>query len=300
MDVTIRPATGADLAAADELARDAVGVPQPQSRYIISQSDRNVLVAEKNSQIVGMVSAGPPSSKVAGFDERGRRIDLSKAPWWKVYALAVTAPREGVATALLREVHKQLPRRIRGLYGNVHVDRASAIAFYRSNGFYLAPSLENVEGPGGRSMLMEGSSKELYFIAPRQRLFQPPEQWEERNADQLMLDQIKTYARLRQRSDAGYRTWLRSFTPAPAACGHDQLGPRPLITLAYDPEHRTWCTSCKVKGIELIARHPLMNEDETRCDLCGRIDPTTAHGWAHDESRRLIGMAYLCAACRAA
>lgn len=300
MTITIRPATTEDLAVVDELARDAYRSPQPQSRHLGPHSERVILVAETAEQVVGMISAGPPSSKLPGFDQQGNHVDFAKAPWWKVHALAVTTPRAGIATSLLRQIEQRLPRRMRGLYGNVHADRTPAISFYRSSGFYLAPSLEGVEGPGGRPTLMGETPGELYFIAPRQRLFLPRERWEKKYADKLMLEQIKIHTRLRQRSDMGYRTWLRSVAAAPAACGHDQLGPRPLVTFAYDPERRLWCTSCQERGIEAIARHPHMNEDETRCDVCSRRDPSTSHGWAHDESRRLIGVAYLCATCRAA
>lgn len=297
MNLSIRPATVDDLPAVDALAHKAVGSPQPQARHLSPQSERIVLTAESNGQVVGMINVGPPSSQVPGFDERGRPVDFSKAPWWKIYALATNQPRAGVATTLLRAVQQELPRRMRGLYGNVRADRGPALAFYRSNGFYLAPSLD-IEGPAGRPTLMIENPGEFYFVTPRQRLFQNPEQWEEGLADQLMLDQIKMFSRTKQRSDVGYRAWLRSVAHAPAACGHDELGPRPLTTYGFDPDERTWCTSCQERAIDTIAQHPLMDETEGVCDVCKQPDPKTEHGWAYDESRRLLGIAYLCTACR--
>lgn len=299
MNVSIRPATTDDLPVVDALAHEAVGSPQPQARHLSPHSERIVLVAESGGQVVGMISTGPPSSQVPGVDEQGRPVDFSKAPWWKIYALATNRPRAGVATALLQEVQQQLPRRMRGLYGNVRADRGPAIAFYHSNGFYLAPSLD-VEGPAGRPTLMIETPGELYFVAPRQRLFQSPEQWEEDVADRLMLDQIKMFSRTRQRSDVGYRTWLRSVALAPAACAHDELGLRPLTTYGFDPDERTWCTACQERAIDTISQHPDMDETEGVCDVCAELDPKTQHGWAYDEQRRLIGIAYLCTACRTA
>lgn len=298
---TIRPAMVDDLPVVDDLANDAVGAPQPQGKYLDDPTHgRVILVAEDNAQIVGMISAGPPPKGVFGVDEEGRPVDdLHKAPWWKVYALATTNQRAGIGTALLREIHQRLPRRMRGLYGNVSDNRQGAISFYRSVGFYLAPSI-GIEGHADRQTLMIEYPGELYFLAPRQRLFRPPTQWENRHADRLMEREIKSFKRLRKRSDVGYRTWLRSLPSVPAACGHDQLGPRPLVTYGHDPAHRLWCTSCQEKALDVIARHPDMDESEDICDRCGKGDPGTEHGWAHDEQRRIIGMAHLCTACRRA
>lgn len=297
---SIREATVNDLPVVDALAESAIGTPQPTQATYITQADskRLILVAEHDREVVGMISVGPPREALPSISDRGP-IPFENAPWWKIYALATSTPRAGTGTALLRAAHQRLPRRMRGFYGNVAENRHEAIAFYRSSGFFLAPSI-NLEGPHGIPVLMKEDPGDLFFVAPRQRLFQPAARWEERHADQLMRREIAVGQKIKERSDVGYRTWLReAAVTAHAACGHDRLGPRPLITFAYDPDHRLWCTSCKTAAIDIISRHPLMNEDEVLCDGCHRHDHTTESGWAYDESRRLIGYAYLCSACRA-
>ena len=306
----VRPAVPADANALTALHAVLVGAAYDWEAALLQDRSRKdgtvTLLAEAAGELVGYLSIGSAHLDrypVTVVNNTADPVDLAALPWWKLHALGVAAPfrRAGLATELLAEALPHIPKNILGLYGNVDLNRTSAISWYRRRGFYLAVFMPLPQHPGDLQCVAVDTVPGEAFFRGQLGTLQTHLRRPQTKADELAAAgqemhrqlEIMTVAAQPAAAEAGFLNYAKCALRGSAGrCSHFALGPRPGWIYGWDPELLLSCEVCAQERLGTIAAF----DSVTRCDRCKQARADTEIGWAAWKTTFVY--CGLCSACR--
>lgn len=304
----VRVAAEGDLPGLVDRQERLIGATYSWSRRLGSgqnADDHLALVVDIGGRTVAHLGAGPTQvDDLPVLQDRYGTAHSLRPLWWKIHSLAVEPEhrRQGLASLLMKEALRRLPDGHLGFYGSVSNTATDAHAWYRARGFYLATPMP-LPGRGAHKrdgILMVTVPDEVFFRAEASTLAQhlagEGHPGSEMRVARREFEAAQRAIKKPPERDSGYRMFATLLADCPGpSCVHQNMGPRRMTIVGWDPEHRRVCDGCLSAHLEVIRAH----DAENWCDGCHRTRQDVRVSWAVLEELMLCVQAGLCPTCRA-